>query len=129
MDSLSVVAPPVYTPEEQALYIVDIDGPPLGGSEPTRARLYFYSFSTLDVSEFFRGQLENVFLPRGSTVAVSKYALTTEFAAYLRALMMEKDWRGGLYDELPSSLPTNVSNGGLGFFATAAVLRDTVEAQ
>ncbi len=128
-DSLALIPPPIYTPAEQAMYVVDVDWSHLSNVEPTQARLYSYSFRTFDVNEVFRDDLESVFFPRGSIAIVRKYALNDDFAAYLRSLIMEKDWRGGIYDELPSSLPSNLTNGGLGFFAVAAALRDTLEVQ
>ena len=42
---------------------------------------------------------------------------------------METEWQGGVYDENSASLPTNISNGGLGFFGVSAVLSDTLLAE
>ena len=50
-------------------------------------------------------------------------------ANYFRSMLMEIEWQGGIFDETPSSLPTNISNGGLGFFGVSAVLSDTLIAQ
>ena len=47
----------------------------------------------------------------------------------VRALLMEAEWQGGVLDEASGSLPTNISSGGLGFFAVCAVLSDTLVAQ
>ena len=53
----------------------------------------------------------------------------TGFAAYLRALLMETEWQGGAFDEASANLPTNITNGGLGYFAVCGVLADTLVAE
>ena len=83
----------------------------------------------LDISEIFRPPKATVVFPRGSVVFRQKYSLHPSFATYLRALLMETEWQGGVFDEASSSLPTNISNGGLGFFAVCAVLSEVVVAE
>ena len=126
-DSLSFgEVAPLYSPDEQAMYEVEIYSP---GQVNPEARMFFYTLNTVDINELFRPPKETVAFPRGSTVAVKKYGLNPEFAAYLRALLMEAEWQGGVLDEASGSLPTNISSGGLGFFAVCAVLSDTLVAQ
>jgi len=119
----------LYSPHEQAMYRVDIDWRHLAGTDSARARMYFYTFNTVDVSEIFRPAKETVVFPKGSIVIERKYGLNPEFAAYLRALVMETEWQGGAFDEASSSPPTNISNGGHGFFGVCAVLSDTLIAE
>ena len=127
-DSLRTIgaAPSLFSPHEQAMYEIDIDWRHLTGSDSSRARVYYYTFNTIDVSELFRPAQETVYFPKGSIVTIAKYSLNPEFGAYCRALLMETEWQGGVFDENSSSLPTNVSNGGHGFFGVCAVVRDTV---
>ena len=33
--------------------------------------------------------------------------------------MLETEWRGGLFDSPPANVPSNVSNGALGYFGAA----------
>lgn len=120
---------PLYSPDEQAMYEINIDWSHLSGTEPNRAKLFFYTFSTVDVNELFKPPKETVAFPKGSIVIEKKHSLNDEFAAFYRALAMETDWQGGVYDENSASLPTNVSNGGLGFFGVSAVLSDTLVAE
>lgn len=120
---------PLYSPDEQAMYEVDIYWPGLVNSGLPQAKIFFYTFNTIDINELFRPPKETVAFPRGSTVIVKKHSLDPEFAAYLRALLMETEWQGGILDEASASLPTNISNGGLGFFAVCAVLSDTLVAE
>ena len=129
-DSLSIgEAAPLYSPDEQAMYEVDIYWQHLADLGPKRAKLFFYTFNTIDINELFRPPKETVAFPRGSIVVEKKYSLDPEFAAYLRALLMETEWQGGVLDEASASLPANISNGGLGFFAVCAVLSDTLVAE
>ncbi|PQJ68797.1 hypothetical protein BTO14_12165 [Polaribacter butkevichii] len=45
---------------------------------------------------------------------------------YYEALLNQFDQDGGVYHPAPSSPPTNISNGGLGFFRTSAITEITV---
>lgn len=129
-DSLSIEeVAPLYALNEQAMYEVDIDWTHLIPSNTSQAKQFFYTLSTVDVNELFRPPKEVVVFPKGSIIIEKKYALNPEFAAYIRSFLMETEWQGGIYDENSSSLPTNISNGGVGFFAVAAVLTDTLIAE
>lgn len=119
-------APDLFSPHEQALYEIDIDWSHLIPGDSSRAKLFYYTFNTVDVSELFRPPIETLPIPRGSVVIQSKYSLDPGFAAYIRALAMENEWQGGVFDEASASLPTNVSNGGHGYFGVCAVVRDTL---
>ncbi len=119
----------LYSPVEQAMYEVDIDWSHITNSDTSKAKLYFYTLSTLDVNEVFRPEKEVVRFPRGSIIKASKFSLNDSFADYYRAMLMETEWQGGFFDEASSSIPTNISNGGLGFFGVSAVLRDTFVVQ
>lgn len=120
---------PIYSPFEQAMYEVNIDWSHLVASDTAQAKLFFYSFNTIDVNELFRPPKEVVVFPKGSIVIEKKHSLNPEFAAYFRALLMETEWQGGIFDEASASLPSNISNGGLGFFGVSAVLSDTLVAE
>ncbi len=129
-DSLSIKeVAPLYLPHEQAMYEVDLFWAHLANEESARAKLFFYTFNTIDINELFRPSQETVVFPKGSIVREKKYSLHPEFAAYLRALLMETEWQGGVFDEASGSLPTNISKGGLGFFAVCAVLNKTFIAE
>ena len=129
-DSMKIVEPPnFYSLREQAMYELDIDWSHLTSNEPNQAKMVFYTFQTLDVNELFRPDAQDVSFPRGSIVVVKKYGLNDAFATYLRALVMETEWQGGFLDEASASLPTNISNGGLGFFSVCAVRVDTLVAE
>ncbi|MBK7335157.1 MAG: DUF4249 family protein [Saprospirales bacterium] len=120
---------PIYLPYEQAMYEIDIDWTHLVNSDSARAKMFFYTFRTLDVNELFRPPRETVVFPKGSIVIERKHSLNPDFAAFQRALAMETEWQGGVFDEASSSLPTNISNGGHGFFGVCAVISDTLIAE
>ncbi|MCO5267212.1 MAG: hypothetical protein M9948_15220, partial [Lentimicrobium sp.] len=63
--------------------------------------------------------------PSGTTITERKYSLTTEHAAYLRALLSETTWQGGLFNTAPANLPTNLSGNGMGYFGICAVIQKT----
>lgn len=129
-DSLSIgEVGPLFNPNEQAMYEIDVDWSHLNGIDSSHVKLFFYSLATIDVNELFKPESENIVFPRGSIVIEKKYSLNPEFAAYIRALLMETEWQGGVFDEDSGSLPTNISNGGLGFFGVSAVLIDTLVAE
>jgi predicted DNA-binding antitoxin AbrB/MazE fold protein len=129
-DSLSLANPPgVFSANEQAMYEFNIDWTGLSGSDSSRAQQVFYVFQTLDVNGIFKPDAQTVYFPEGSKVIVRKYGLNEDFAEFLRSLAMEVEWQAGLVDEASASLPTNISNGGLGYFAVCAVRLDTLVAQ
>ncbi len=121
--------PFLYNGNQQAMYEMNIDWSSLSTDSITAARLVFYTFSSLEESQIVRPEFENVIFPRGSKVILKKIGLNNDFAEYLRALAIETDWNGGWLYSAPASLPTNISNNGLGFFSTCAVEVDTFIAQ
>lgn len=129
-DSLTIgQVAPVFDVDEQAMYEIDIDWSHIVGPDSSRAKLFYYTFNTVDVNELIGPPRETVVFPKGSIVIEKKYSLNDEFANYHRALLIETQWQGGVYDEVSSALPTNISNGGLGFFAVSAVRMDTLIAR
>lgn len=120
---------PLYNTNQQAMYEMRVDWSQLTNEENAEAKLLFFTFSTIDVSALIRPVQDTVRFPRASTVIARKYGLNDDFAAYMRALAIETYWRGGIYYGAAASLPTNISNDGLGFFSTCAVLTDTLIAE
>ena len=118
-----------FNPNQDAMYEMNVDWSHLSSDSLTRARIFFYTFSSLDISEIVPPPAEEVAFPRGSIVKAKKYGLNPEFAEYLRAFAIETQWNGPLFYSSGSNLPTNISNGGLGFFSTCAVIEETVIAK
>lgn len=122
-----------YSPQEQAMYEVVIDWSHLPvynhPDSVSRAKIMHYTLKTIDVSyNIFPQDKEEIVFPPGSIITEKKYSVNDHFAAYLRALLAETEWQGSLFEEARGNLPTNISNGGLGYFSVCAVLTDTLVA-
>ncbi|MFH0866598.1 MAG: hypothetical protein V1904_10400, partial [Bacteroidota bacterium] len=50
-----------------------------------------------------------------------RYSITAEHAQYIRAMLSETNWSGGLFDSAHSNVPTNMSEGAVGFFSACGV--------
>ena len=124
---ISEVAP-LYHPLQQAMHQVQVDWTHISMIAPNKAGLFFYTFNTIDGSELLSPTVEEIYFPKGSKIIRTKYGLNDDFAAYLRSLSLETIWQGGFFDEASGSLPTNISNGGLGFFSVCATLQDSLVA-
>lgn len=57
----------------------------------------------------------------GDTITLEQHAITEQAYDVIIAVLSETSWRGGLFDPPPANVPSNVSNGGLGFFGAASV--------
>lgn len=57
----------------------------------------------------------------GDTVLIEQWNIGFDAYEIINAIKIETDWRGGLFDSPPANVPTNISNGAVGFFGTAGV--------
>lgn len=111
-----------YNPRKPAMFTIFLDWSGVPGysdipPDSCRALIKAYSLPTLDVSEVLAPEAEKVFFPAGTVITELKYSLSDEYAAFLRAMLLETSWSGGFFDTAPANLPTNLSGGALGFFA------------
>jgi hypothetical protein len=97
--------------------------------EENHALIYHYTLNSVDINRFFSPDREHVWFPPGTIVYREKESVSREYAEFLRGMLSETDWRGGIFDVLPGNARTNLSEGALGFFTAAAVIRDTVVVQ
>jgi hypothetical protein len=95
------------------------------GPENT-ARLFFYVLEASDVNQLFPPRSERVYFPRGTRVQRIKYSLNVEQQDFIRSLLMETNWRGGVFDVQKNNVITNISGGAVGFFAASSVIKETV---
>ncbi|MEM7370576.1 MAG: DUF4249 family protein [Bacteroidota bacterium] len=119
----------IFSTSQQAMYEVNIDWSHLVNDSLARARMFYYTFSSVHISELIRPSRERIWFPTGSIVIVKKFGLNDDFADYLRAMAIETDWNGTFYYTDSGNLPTNISSDGIGFFSTCAVLSDTLIAE
>ena len=119
-----------YTPLNPAMYELLLDWSKVPGftaadSVSTHARLLYYSLPTLDVSEIFAPAMEKIKFPAGTLVTERRYSITSGYAAFLRAMLLETTWQGGYFTTASANVPTNLSAGAIGYFAVCAVTSQT----
>ncbi|MEI6681357.1 MAG: DUF4249 family protein [Bacteroidota bacterium] len=87
----------------------------------THKRMLFYTLPTLDVSEVFAPRMESIYFPAGTIVTERRYSVTPEHAEFIRELLLETNWTGGLFNVSAANVKSNLSNGALGFFGVCSV--------
>jgi hypothetical protein len=112
--------PPAYT-----RYSVDWEEP---GDPPVTMNSLFYSYSisTIDVNQFFKPAQERLIFPSDARIARARFSMSPGYETYIRSMLSETEWSGGWFDLLPGNLPTNLTNGAVGYFAACSVIIDTV---
>jgi hypothetical protein len=115
-----------FSTEEAAMWELLIDWSRVPGYEhldslENHARMLFYTLPTLDVSEVFAPQMQSVFFPAGANITERRYSLTPGHAEFIREMLLETNWTGGLFTVTPANVATNLSNGAFGFFGACAV--------
>jgi hypothetical protein len=83
----------------------------------------------VDVIKFFKPAQEHVRFPPGTTVYREKESVNAWYGEFLRGMLSETDWRGGMFDVLPGNARTNMVGEAIGYFTAADVIRDTVVVQ
>ena len=91
-------------------------------------RLIFYDLKTADINEAFKPDKLDFNFPLNSIIVRKKFSTSVAFKNFLRSVLSETEWRGGVFDVERANASTNVSNGGLGFFAVSTVVSDTTVA-
>jgi hypothetical protein len=119
-----------YRPVKPAMYELLLDWSKVPGYEnyqadSCKARLYFYTLPTLDINEVFAPPSQDISFPKGTVVIERRYSLTDEHAAFIRSLLLETAWQGGLFNTASANITTNLSNGAVGFFGACGVVEKT----
>lgn len=86
----------------------------------------FYNLDNIDVNALFKPETEAIEFPLETIILRKKYSLTEAHQKFLRSLLMETEWSGGIFDVQHGNVSSNMSNGALGFFAACMVVVDTV---
>ena len=115
-----------FEAEDPAMWEVLLDWSEVPGYEDldkslTTKKLLFYTLTTLDVSQVFAPVVEEVSFPAGTIIQQKRYSLTAEHAEFIRSLLLETSWQGGVFPTDPANATTNISGGGVGYFAVCAV--------
>lgn len=85
----------------------------------------FYTLDIIDISKEFAPEKEIIAFPEGTMIIRRKYSLNEPHQHFIRSLLLETEWRGGLFDVEQGNVPTNFIHGTRGWFATCMVLMDT----
>ena len=67
----------------------------------THAVIYHYTLNGVDVNKIFKPPQEHVRFPPGTIVFREKESVTLWYGEFLRGILSETDWRGGMFDVLP----------------------------
>jgi len=92
--------------------------------EETRAHIIYYTVTSIDVNKIFRPAKERVPFPVGTRVYRRQYSMNKWQEDFVRSLMAETEWRGGLFDVQPGNVRSNMSDGAVGYFSVSQVVAD-----
>ena len=90
-----------------------------------QARQIYFDLKNIDVNNQFKPDQERVDFPAGAVIIRRKYSVSRRYKEYLRGMLSETAWRGGLFDAFPANASSNLSEGAVGFFAVSTVVMDT----
>ena len=90
-----------------------------------QAKQIYYDLKNIDVNKQFKPDQEIVYFPAGTVIIRKKYSVSARYREYLRGMLSETAWRGGIFDAFPANAATNLSEGAVGFFAVSTVVTDT----
>jgi len=86
----------------------------------------YYVLNNIDVGKIFAPDRQVIRFPKKTNIIRKKYSLTEDHQRFARSLMLETEWRGGVFDAEAANVPTNFRNGVQGWFAASMVVSDTV---
>jgi hypothetical protein len=89
------------------------------------ARVFFYYLKNIDVNDIYKPGKKQFLFPAGTTIIRKKHSVSGAYRNYLRSMLSETEWRGGVFDVERANAITNLSSGGIGFFAITSVVSDT----
>lgn len=98
-------------------------------SQFCEGEIYFYDLKSIDVAEVFKAEKADFTFPVNTVIIRKKFSVNPAYKDFLRSALSEAEWRGGFFDVERSNLPTNLSDGAIGFFAVSTVLTDTTVVQ
>ncbi|HTJ48991.1 MAG TPA: DUF4249 family protein [Cyclobacteriaceae bacterium] len=89
------------------------------------SKVVYYDLKTIDVNEIFKPKKEDLLFPVNSTIIRTKYSVSDAYKSYLRSMLSETEWHGGIFDVQRANVSTNLSEGAVGFFAVSTIVSDT----
>jgi hypothetical protein len=85
----------------------------------------FYTLDNIDAEKVFAPDRQVISFPEKTRIIRRKYSLSNAHQQFVRALLLETEWRGGLFDAEQGNVPTNFSHGIRGWFGACMVETDT----
>jgi len=126
-----------FVSDNPAKYVLQLSWRDPKTDHPTAAEIYYYSLTTVDISQLFAPKVAETVFPIGTQIIERKYSIDAAYENYLRSLLAETRWSGGYFDEAHGNLHTNISivttnNPKLktaGYFSANTVYIDTLVAK
>jgi len=125
----SILMAPEGDEPSYTVYSIDWSGTSRCKTPACQAELIYYDLKTIDVHEIYKPDKEDLLFPAGSTIVRKKYSMSDNYRSFLRSLLSETEWRGGIFDIERANAPTNLSEGAIGFFAISTMVSDTLKIQ
>jgi hypothetical protein len=98
-----------------------------------RSESSFYHFKIVDqqglLSEMYQELDYRWGLRMSYKITVTKFSLSQQYEDYLIAVLKETFWNNNLFSTMPANVPTNVTNGGLGYFYVSDAYVKTISAR
>jgi hypothetical protein len=93
--------------------------------ESCEGKVVYYDLKTIDVNEIFKPGKTDFSFPLNTVIIRRKFSVSPTYKAFLRSMLSETEWRGGIFDIQRADVATNLSEGAIGFFAVSTVVSDT----
>jgi len=89
---------------------------------------YFYSHIGLPIQATFTNNSTTYGYSfyEDDIILISKYSMSEKYYKYIYAQFSETDWKSTIFSVIPGKIPTNLSEGGVGFFHATDVKRKSI---
>ncbi len=112
---------------EPAIVKMELDWSTVAGYDTlpdnrNHAVIYHYSLSSIDVNELFPSRTGQVRFPPGTVYVAEKMSVSADYEDYLRGMLSETTWNGGVFDVKPGNPESNLTAGATGYFNASTVI-------
>lgn len=120
-----------FVSDHPAKYVIQLQWTDSTSHDRRIANLYYYSLTTVDISQLFAPKVQETRFPKGTQLIERKYSIDKDYEIYLRSLLAETLWSGGYFDEAHGNLQTNIQcdrgrKKTAGYFSANTVYIDTM---
>lgn len=113
----------VFGSTAPAMISIELDNPHPGDKY---TRLDYYTFPGVHPDDFLPKYVDaSLAYDEGTKLTQKKYALSEAHYQFLRALMLETEYKGGIFGSVRANVPTNLNNGAIGFFGACEMISRT----